>query len=280
MKNYLFIALVLIFFSFTQDFHRVATIDISGQVLSSDNLRNCYVINDNNELIKFNADGERIASFSDTRQGRLQFIDSNNPLGLLLFYPDFSYIVLLDKSLSVVKKYNLGNFGISRAGAVCFSNDNNIWVYDENSFQLKKINNTSGTSLAYEDIDQVWENELPSDILISSEDLSMRLGTSLNPNFVLENGNWIYLNDPELGIIVLDIYANYFKTIPIKGLENFQIFEDELYYFNDNKLKHYNLKIFQEEIIELPIDTDIKAVNIQKDRLFILSENQLVLYSF
>ena len=113
-----------------------------------------------------------------------------------------------------------------------------------------------------------------------SEDLSVLFGQSVRVNFLIEKDNFLYANDPDKGILVFDIYGTYYKTIPIKGLKDFQKIKDQLIYFHNNQLHNYNLNTFNEKIISLPEDGEISNVRIEKNILFLLRKNQLDLYAY
>jgi len=228
-------------------------------VFTTDNLRNVYLITGDNDVSKFNPDGEKIFTYSEKKYGKLAFIDASNPLKVLLFFPEFSVIVAVDNTLSVTGTYDLKSINIPWVSAIGLAIDNNIWIYDEQDFRLKKIDETLN-------------------LIHQSEDLSNYLNISLNPNFLMERNNWLYLNDPSHGIFVFDIYGSYYKTIPLKKLKNFQILGDQLIYKQDEQYKSYHLKTLEEKIIQLPDSTATRQVRIEKDRLYLLKEKQLELY--
>lgn len=262
------------------DFSLVKTVEIRANTMTTDNLKNCYVINTTNELTKISSEGLLLNTHSGATYGKLTHVDVSNPLELLLLYPNFSYIIVLDKTLSFIREIDLKSVGINRVAAICASGDHNIWVFDEQAYQIVKIDNTTRKSFAYENIDNIGEEEIRSNVILRSDDLSQLIDQSLRPNFMLEQGKWLYVNDPQHGILVFDIYANYFKIIPIKGLTDFQIRHDLIYYYNDGKFQTYNLKTFETQDIALPQSEDLKMVRIEKNRLYLLGKNQLDFYKY
>ena len=202
-----------------------------------------------------------VASYSEKKYGQIKFIDCSNPLKLLVFYDDFSYVIILDNTLSFQGKYELEKLGIDRTNAICLATDNNLWVYDERTYKLKKINNTMNTAQ-------------------ESEDLSMVVDVNLKPIFILERDNWLYMNDTAIGILVFDNYGTYYKTIPLKNVKHYQVLGNNLIYYNNSSLISYHLKTLEVNTIALPDTIGLKTVRIEKDRLYLLKKTRLDLYAF
>src|SRR5438552_18644937 len=67
-----------------------------------DNLDNVYVLASTDQLKKYNAAGDSVAVFNNVKKfGKLSTIDVSNPLKVLLYYKDFSTIVVLDRLLAI-----------------------------------------------------------------------------------------------------------------------------------------------------------------------------------
>jgi len=78
------------------------------------------------------------------------------------------------------------------------------------------------------------------------------------------------------------VYGAYYKTIPIKGLERFQLSGDNIFYFQDSYIKSYNQKTFEEYNMQIPMDKDTPlSVRYEKQSriLGILKENKMELYN-
>ena len=69
---------------------------------------------------------------------KLAQIDVSNPMRVLLYYKDFSTIVILDRFMTNRSTIDLRKQDIFQVEAVCLSYDNKIWVYDEFEHKLKK----------------------------------------------------------------------------------------------------------------------------------------------
>jgi hypothetical protein len=270
-KSLFSIFLIIIIFSIFQfsdsfaqspNYSLIKTIPFKGTYMKMDNFGSTYVVNEKNELHKFKANGDFVHFYSIVGIGKIGFVDVSNPRKVLTYYPRYTTIKILDVTLSDKGSVNLLNSGFDRVNALCLSLDNNIWIYDEITFRLKKLNDNL-------------------DIIRQSEDLTTLLQAPVKPNFILEKDNLLFVNDPEIGILVFDIYSTYIKTIPIKGLKEFQKLKDQIFYFHEGKMQSYHLKALQFSEIQLPeINDSIIDVKIQAEHLAILTQNELLLYSY
>jgi hypothetical protein len=80
-----------------------------------DNLGNYFLLSKNNQLKKLNAQGDSIGLFNDVRRyGKLYSIDATNPLKVLLYYKNFSTVVVLDRFLNMINTIDLRSRIFSR----------------------------------------------------------------------------------------------------------------------------------------------------------------------
>ena len=115
---------------------------IKGDIVAfaADNFDNIYLLNSYDQLKKINEKGDSVAVFNNIRKyGKVAQIDVSNPLRVLLYYKDFSTIVILDRLLSIRGTIDLRKQDIFQVQAICLSYDNKIWLYDEFDHKLKKI---------------------------------------------------------------------------------------------------------------------------------------------
>ncbi|MCB0518406.1 MAG: hypothetical protein H6577_02710 [Lewinellaceae bacterium] len=237
---------------------------IAAQAINftTDKLGNIYLLAKGGEVVKYTPDGKEQFRYLNKTLGEATCLDATNPFHLLLFFPEYSNIVTLDRTMNLTGQFNLLNFGLFQVNAVGMAGDGRLWIYDEVNFRLKKID---------------------SDGTVASEgaDMSMVLGKTVKPNFLLERDQLVYLNDPGLGILVFDIFGQYQKTLPILGLASFQVFDDQLIYFTGGKLFSFHLKALLEKPVQLPEGLEgADKVQVQKDRLYVLGRAGFRVYQF
>lgn len=229
---------------------------------TTDKLQQIYAVTPQNEVIKYSPDGQEIFRFNNNTLGELGHIDATDPFNLLLFYPDFQIAITLDRTMSQTGEFNLQNLNIFNVQAMGTARDNDIWVYDELNFQLKKVSR-DGT------------------IQSTSEDLNLLLGQAPEVKSIEARENFVYLNAPNLGLLVFDNFGNYHKTIPITGVDRFQVLDQRLIYQRQEEMLVFHLKALTDRPLALPKGIKPTAhIRLQKNRLYVLSEQTLKVYIF
>jgi hypothetical protein len=230
--------------------------------LTTDYLQNAYYINDQNSFQKTDSTGKILFTYNQIRYGKLRFADATNPLKLILSYPDYGTVVMLDNTLSEIGVMNLRSAGILSYSAVCFSSrDNNIWVFDEQDYTLKKIDNNLN-------------------IILQSSDMFSLVGMAVHPVFMKEQDQFLYLSDPAIGILVFDVYGIYYQTLPFRNIDKFQVRNNQLFFRVGNSLHSYHLKTLEEQNIALPDSSELLDVRIEQNRLYELRSGTLDIYSY
>ncbi len=196
---------------------------------TTDNIGNTYLVN-GEELIKYNNTGVLFKKYSNKRYGNITKTDATNALKILLYYKDFQQLVFVDNQLSQNGDViSLEQLGYEQTELVCSSFNNSFWIYNKQNNELVRFN----------------ENSQP---VAKTGNLKQTLRANIKPNFMLEHNSYLYLNCPDNGVYVFDIYGTFTKIISIKNLENFQVSNNILYYFKDRQLVMYNSKTFEEQI--------------------------------
>jgi hypothetical protein len=236
-------------------------IPVKAVRFSVDNLGNVYVVTPGSKLLKYNIKGVKTDVFVENIYGQLSFVDATNPLNLLLFYRDFATIIVLDNFFNQIGVYQLNYVGFTDITAIGFSQDNLYWVYDNSDNRLKKMGYDSKVRLEGEDL--------------------LALGLLDQPaNYIVDKNKWVYVNVPSTGILIFDIFAQYYKTIPVKGLSGFQVMENHLVYYQNGELNMYHLKRIETTVIPLPQPETIRDARIGKNRIYILREKGIDVYDF
>ena len=240
----------------------VTKITDQAKFFTTDKLRQIYLVTEKNEVIKYDPSGKELFRYNNNRLGDLKQVDVTNPFNILLYYPAYQTAVTLNRTLSQTGEFQLLDLNLLEVNAIGMSNDNNIWVFDENTSKLKKINGAGA-------------------IVLQSNQLNMVLGFLPKPNFILERENMVYLNDPKAGVLVFDNYGQYVKMLDLKGLSDFQVLDNQLIYREKEKLMAFHLQTLTTRSIELP--AGIRAedhIRIQNNRLFVEKDKQLLVYRF
>lgn len=252
MKIYRYIIIILavsgLAFIFQKD-NALFTLKQKHNYFTTDNLNNIYLIN-GEEIIKYNPAGKMLLKYSNKRYGNITSVDATNALKILLYYKDFQQMLFLDNQLSLNgEAISLEKLGLEQCDLTCTSFNNSFWVYSKQNNELIRYNENSQQ-------------------IAKTGNLKQLLQAELKPNFMIEHNSYLFLNCPEIGIYVFDMYGTFNKIISIKNLTRFQVSNNVLYYFNNKKFTSYDSKTFDEKSIEVP-DSMIQNMRIEKDRLFL-----------
>ncbi len=243
---------------FSQTFILEKSIPLQADFFTVDHLGNIYTIK-SDQLLKFNSDYKQVNTYSSKLLGNITAIDVNNPMKIILFYKNLSQVVFLDNTLSQQgDPVALEGLGLEQATLVCSSINNGLWVYDHRNFQLVRLDQNLKT-------------------IAETGNIIQQTGGELQPDFLLERNNWVYLNDTARGILVFDIFGTYSKTIPLKNIDRFNIIEDVVFFDQDNKLYNFSTKTMEQKEIPLP-ETECKQVMTDGKKIFTLGENEMRVY--
>jgi hypothetical protein len=223
-----------------------------------DNLENIYLVNSTDQLKKINANGDSAGVFNNVRKyGKLFSIDATNPLKLLLYYKNFSTIVVLDRFLNVRNTINLVKKNIFKVKAIATSYDNNIWLFDEGDSKLKKVD----------------EN---GDVLMETVDFRNIFDTVPSPIHIADQDGFLYLYDPERGFYVFDYYGALKNNLPFLQWKNTNVIGKNLYGFGESTLYRYQGGSLKLSEYPLPAifksALQIKAAN---NKVYLLAANGL-----
>jgi hypothetical protein len=228
-----------------------------------DVLDNIYLITVDNQLVKINSNGDSVASFNDVKKyGNPTFINVSNPLKILVYYQNFSTVVVLDRLLTLRNSINFRKMGIFSVKALATSYDNNIWIFDEQDMKLKKIDDDGKTLTETTDWRQLFD-PVPS------------------PSQIIDADNFVYLYDENKGFAIFDYYGTLKGNLPFLHWKNIAISRNVIYGFADNILYSYQLKSLDLKTYSLPAyfknNTNIKAIN---GKVYLLKKDGVEILKF
>lgn len=239
----------------SHDFKRIYRLERTAEQIQVDKMKQLYLLENAYSLSKYSPTGDFLYRYNENNLGEISFVDVSNPLRVMVYYDDYTTLVLLDRTLSEVQRHDLSELDLAQVQALGLASDNNIWLFDNNTYTLKKI-------------------DAQNQVLAESVDLSLLLTENITPTLLLEKAARVYLNAPDAGILVFDIFGNYIKTIEITGLDAFQVYDEQLFYVQDQELYSYHLKTFFTQKIELPIlEKNLKQVYVNQNIIYLHYKN-------
>ena len=230
--------------------------------LDVDVLDNIYLINNNNQLKKIKPNGDSAGVFNDVKKyGNPTLLDVSNPLKILLYYKNYSTVVVLDRFLTYRNSINFRSKNIFKVKSLATSYDNNIWIFDEQDFKLKKIDD-EGT------------------VLNETNDWRQFFDTVPSPTQIIDRNNFVYLYDENKGFYIFDYYGSYKNNIPFLNWKHVVVTNNKLMGFSGDTLYSYEINSFNLKTYKLPVFfkdyIDIKAMN---GKVYLLKKTGVEIYS-
>lgn len=250
--------------SFAQDSSFRLLKSFSGEIADAamDNLDNIYILTGTDQLKKYNAAGDSIAVYNNVRKfGKVHSIDVSNPLRVLLYYKDFSSIVILDRLLNVRSSIDLRQNNLLQVGTIGLSYDNNTWVFDEYDHKLKKISDQGS-------------------VLMETPDFRVLFDHTVSPSQIIDQNNQVYIYDPVNGLFVFDHYGTFKKRFPVMGWQTVTITDKFILGItNTHSLGAYNIATLLESQYKFPGSfTPYYRYTISNNKLVALSKAGVYIY--
>jgi hypothetical protein len=262
-KKYFFL-IVAVLFSIrvwaVDDLKVIKSIPMQGRIMSVDELGNVYVVRDNNSLVKFTDAGDSSTFYRSVLNGEIGSVDVTNPLRVVVYYPAYAKVMLLDRMLAPKNELDLKKLNIISNATVALSADGNLWVYDKFNVRLLKIN---------EQLQQIGE----------SNDLRQQLAEVPDPAYMVERERKVYMSDSTQGIYTFDQYGTYINTLSLYGVGQLQVYGTQLVYRHSDTLLSYDYKKIVDNKLMLPAkEKSIVSAAICRSTLYVLYKDELVLY--
>ncbi|HSU51621.1 MAG TPA: hypothetical protein VLJ41_13545 [Segetibacter sp.] len=235
----------------------VKTLTTRAKDFTTDNLGNIYLLTSTNQVKKLDARGDSVAVYNDVkRYGSIYSIDATNPLKILVYYKDFSTIIILDRLLNVRNSIDLRKQDILQVRAITTSYDNNIWMFDEMDSKLKKIDDSGK-------------------VLFSSTDFRQIFASAPAPGSLYDRDGQLYLYDPAKGLFVFDYYGAKKNNLQLLHLSDLQVLDKNtitgrdsthIFLYKPSSLQLLAYKAFDNQSV-------YKKINFKGDLLYCLNED-------
>lgn len=226
---------------------------------SIDQFDNVYIIRDS-ELLKYNDKAEQLASFSDPILGDIYQVEVRNAMSPYIFYRDVNQMVVVDNRLNSKSTFNFSDFGFIDVKFVSFSDQNNVWLYEQSTDKLYRVNPQK----------QIATNK--------SVAITPIIGGENEPIGLLSTLNQVYLNVPSKGLFVFDAVGSFEEVIPIKNIASFDIYKNLVYALVDGSVVLYNLNTGTKATL-MKVDENTTSLKVSSNRIYLLSAKSLKIYS-
>lgn len=230
----------------------------SSEAFSVDQFGSIYLIRDS-ELLKLGKDGQEVYSFSNPILGEIYQVDVLNPLNPYVFYKDANQLVVIDNRLNESTSLTFTDFGFLDVQFLSFSDQENVWFYDQVTDKLYRFN-----------IPQKKQTN-------KTVNITQLIGSENKPQGMVSTIENVYLNVPKKGIYVFDAVGAYRQTIPITGLEAFDVYGKTLYGIKGGRVVVYDLETGR----LLPVlftEEKLTGVHFSGEALYLFDGKNLKLY--
>jgi hypothetical protein len=182
-------------------------------------------------------------------------------LKILLFYKDFSTVVILDRLLASQSSLDLKRYNILNPCAIGNSYDNNIWVYDEFDNKLKKIDEQGNKLLETPDFRTVFDQ-------------------NISPQKIFSDNGLVYLADTTNGVFVFDNYGSFKKRILVKNWQTIAIANSNIISTNNEFISVFNSSTQMQRQKKIPFFQPYFHSFITPSRLVNFSNNSVQVYQY
>lgn len=196
----------------------------SGQILACDKRSN---------LVWFDSTGKRLFHFSPKRPASVHLLEGWNGLRPFVFYRDFQEFIVLDRFLLADESFKLNPETVGFCRLATPAADGNLWVIDERTFELKKLD---------------WKSQK----VLYSTPLNLILPPrNYDLAFMREYQNNLYLADQKGAMLVFDQMGNFKRKLPLQNVRWFSFLGDECYTSSSDSIHYFHP--FRNELRKEPL---------------------------
>ncbi len=226
--------------------------------ITVDQFQNLYAIS-GNELLKFNERGQKILSYSNPLLGEIESVDVLNPLNPYVFFKDVNQLAVIDNRLNESQLLNLTDFGFLDVQLLSFTDQQNVWLYDQAQDKLFRFNIET------------------QKITNQSLNITQLSGSENEPRGLQSTIDKVYLNLPTEGILVFDAVGAFLRKIPIKNVDDFFIQKTTIFLIKEGRVLIYNLQSGK-MLPEIFSESGLKSVCKAGGRLYLFDGEKLKIY--
>ncbi len=257
-----FAAFILSGSAFSQAWTLVSEFDLKSKpdCISSDYYKNIVISDLNGVVYKYDSLGKIVNTYSPGKKSKVTLLESGRNMNIFLFYENFQEYVFLDRFFNRTEPLQLTRERVGFARTATVALDNNLWVFDDLGFSLKKFNTR------FQNIDL----ETPLNFILDPSDYEI--------TFLREYQNQLFIADTNSGILVFDNLGIYKTKLPYKGVTWFGFVKDEMYFIQEGELVLYNLYTYKERRMTLPVKSDF--VLLYEHKVYVLVDSKIMIYTY
>ena len=220
---------------------------------------NILVANKKGDVLMLDSNGTKVQDFSPRKPARIHLLEAWNGLRIFAFNRDFQSYFLLDRFLLSDGPVNLDQEkGYARLLAP--AQDGTLWLLDEASFQLRKVNPANGNVVF----------STPLDLIL--------FGRPYEFAFMREYQNQLYLADKQGPMLVFDQNGTFRKKLPLENCSWFGFEGEELFTVQSGEIVRFHP--FRLSIRKEPLPEGLKEASellMLNGKFWALQKGELIL---
>lgn len=227
---------------------------------SSDAQGNIYLSTPDGEIVKYNAAGIPLQTYSPQTAGSFRVLDASQSMQILAFDENRQQLVFLDRFMNQVGSKALPSEHFSFVSALTWSRGNSLWLIDATKLQLVK-----------------WKTD------IREPGLSLPLSRytdepSLEIKLLKEHQHRLYLLSPDRAY-VFDQLGNYEKQLILPEWKSATFSNDQLFLLGNKQLEILHLYSGKRSSILLPESaTPYQHLLLNKGEVYLFEKLQAYVY--
>ncbi|NMH27228.1 hypothetical protein [Flavobacterium silvaticum] len=258
MKLFVWLLIACPFFTHSQIVaeHKSTSVLDADVFLGYDNLGALYFTKDN---AIFKSTEVRTVQYKNISLGKIERVDLQNPLNIVLLYPNFNTVVMLDNQLNETKKISFSDLSEPLMVTACGNaSQNRLWIYNSITQQIGLLDYTknsykpitqqlSGKFVFYQtDFNNFYWMTDQRQLFVCDVFGKIRSLGKL-PDFdaarITSDKTAIYLKDNMLRVIDLDTGESKSIETGKKSLSSFWYSPQNLTIFTDRGLSTYKIQL-------------------------------------
>jgi len=220
----------------------------------ADRFGNIYLINRENEIIKYDENDEQFGYYSNNTLGDIGLLDVTNPLKLMAFYPAFYTCIFLDRQLRETTRINFIDLGLGEIHTAATGNEGTLWIFDYNEQRMKNVNPKG-------------------DVLLETNDFRLLFNKTIQVQRIKQWGDEVFVQSLENGLLVFDLFGYYKQTIHADELISFQWVKENLFLVYPEKIELYSRADFQSEVFAKTKDYKSTTTLLARDEIIFVTDS-------
>lgn len=245
-----------------QDLSFIKKVEITQPVsVSIDRYNHIFTSDQQGNVYKYDSTANILQVYSSQKVAGVPMIEAWPTIQIFIFYRDLQRFTFLNRFLTEPQQsagFDPGKIGFGRAATI--ASDDQLWIFDESDFSLKKLN----------PVTQQLSLHVPLGLILTA--------ANYNINHMREYQNLLFVNDINSGILIFDNFGNYKKKLPFTEVRYFSFYGNELYVIDKNTLHFFDLYTLSRRSIALPAGINFDYALVFDTQIVLFSKNKIYIY--